>query len=121
MKLKLFLKKTFRRTSVLSVGPLIPLFWTSGDICRGLPGWIPHVYASSPACGGFLRFTSGVTPTDLLVSSIAAAPFYPHTCTHLFKHWWDSNLELRVPPDALPYKPSRIGYEMKCYEQKYHN
>ena len=30
-----FLFKTFLGTHVLFVGPLIPLFWTSGDICSG--------------------------------------------------------------------------------------
>ena len=30
-----FFKKKFWRTQVLFVGPLIPLFWTSGDICPG--------------------------------------------------------------------------------------
>ena len=30
---------------------------------------------------GFLRFTSGMTPADLLVASMAAKPFFdPHTC-----------------------------------------
>ena len=27
--------KIFSRTQVLFVGPLIPLFWTSGDVCPG--------------------------------------------------------------------------------------
>ena len=31
----------------------------------------PHL---SPACSGFLRFTSGVTSTDLLMASMAAKP-----------------------------------------------
>ena len=41
------------------------------------PGWIP-----SPACNGFLRFTSSATPADLLVASMVAKPFwsiYLHT------------------------------------------
>ena len=52
------------------MGSLIPLFWTSGDISsvfqsggRGI-----HVTCS-------LRFTSGVTPADLLASSLAAKLF----------------------------------------------
>ena len=36
--------------------------------------------ASSPACNGFFRFISGATPADLLVASMAAKPFHPHTC-----------------------------------------
>ena len=41
----------------------------------------------------FLRFTSGVTPVNLLMAIMATKPFNPHTCTHvdLYKHWWDSN------------------------------
>ena len=30
-----------------------------------------------------LRFTSGVTPADLLVASMAAEPSLPHTCEAL--------------------------------------
>ena len=52
----------FWRTSVLFVGPLMPLFWTSSDVCPGFQsqGGFPHLQASLPACNGFLRFTSGV-------------------------------------------------------------
>ena len=57
-------------------------------------------------CNRFLRFTSGVTPANLSVSSMAAEPFNQHTCTHvgiggawaqyqachcitvMYKHWW---------------------------------
>ena len=42
------------------------------------PGWIPGLHTLSPVFGGF---TSGTTPTDPLVSSMAAEPFDPHTCT----------------------------------------
>ena len=56
--------KFFCRTQVLFVGPLIPLFWTSGDVCPGFQnqGGFPRLHASSPVHNGFLRFTSGVTP-----------------------------------------------------------
>ena len=64
------------------VGPLIPLFWTSGDICPGFQdqGGFPHLHASSPANNGFCRFTSGVTPGTFLVGSMALSHFDPHTC-----------------------------------------
>ena len=39
------------------------------------PGWIPHLCALSSMCNGFLRFTSGVTPADLLAACMAAEPF----------------------------------------------
>ena len=56
------------------MGPLISLFWTSGDVCPGLQGQ-----------GGFLvcfltwvilRFTSGVTPADCIGVNMIAEPFY---------------------------------------------
>ena len=40
--------------------------------------WIPSL-VSSPTCNGFFRFTSGATPADLLVASMAAKPFDSHT------------------------------------------
>ena len=45
-------------------GPLIPVFWTSGDVCPGFQGHraSSHLLASSPACNGFLRCIYGVTP-----------------------------------------------------------
>ena len=35
-----------------------------------------------PGCDGFLRFTSGVTPADLLVASMVAKPFSIHLLAH---------------------------------------
>ena len=35
-------------------------------------GGFPHLCALSPACNGILRFTSGATPADLLLASMAA-------------------------------------------------
>ena len=76
----LFLKKILE-AHILFVGPLIPLFWTSGDVCPRVskPGWIPRLLAVSPVCNGFLRFTSGATPTDLLTASMVAVrvPYMP--------------------------------------------
>ena len=56
---------------VLLVGLLIPLFWTSGDICRRLQSK-GGLGALSLANEGFLRFKSGVTPTSLLVVSFSS-------------------------------------------------
>ena len=39
--------------------------------------WVSNP-ASSPVCNGFLRFTSGVTPAELLKTSLAAEPFLIH-------------------------------------------
>ena len=71
-------------------GAQIPPFWTSGDVCPGFQnqGGSTRLYASLLACNGFLRFTSGAIPADLLVVSMAAKSFNPHL--------WDSNPELCV-------------------------
>ena len=42
-------------------------------------GWIPSLHALSPTCNGFLSFTSGATPADLL----AAKPFSVHVFAHV--------------------------------------
>ena len=59
------------------MGPLIPLFWTSGGVCSGFQsqGGFPGLHAFSPVHNGFLRFTSGVTPADCIEVSMAAEPF----------------------------------------------
>ena len=62
----------------LFVGPLIPLFWIKKS------GWIPLLM-----CNRILRFTSGSTPADLLVASLAAV--FIHVLAN--KHWWDSFLD----------------------------
>ena len=54
------------------MGPLISLFWTSGDV---YPGFQTHSHALSCASNRILRFTSGATPADLLVTSMVAKPF----------------------------------------------
>ena len=65
----------FSRTLVLFLGPLMALFWTSAL------GFKARM--NSLACMlCHLSFTSGVTPDDLLVASMAAEPFwstYMHT------------------------------------------
>ena len=61
------------------MGLLIPLFLTSGDVFSGFQsqGQFPNLHASLPGHNGYLRFTSGVTPADLLVASMAAKLFHP--------------------------------------------
>ena len=56
---------------VIFVGPLISPFWTSGVVCLCL-------CASSPACSGFLRFTSSATPADLIIARTTTEPFLVH-------------------------------------------
>ena len=58
------------RASLSSVEPLIPLFWTSGDICPGFQSIVCFfTYV-------ILRFTSGVTPADCIEVSMAAKLFW---------------------------------------------
>ena len=42
------------------MGPLYP--WFGPWVLK--PRWIPHLLPLSPACNGFLRFTSGATPAS---------------------------------------------------------
>ena len=61
--------------------PLIPLFWTSGDVCPGFQS-----QGGSLACV-ILRFTSGATSADLL------SLFDSCTCRSCI--WgWEGELEL---------------------------
>ena len=57
------------------MGPLIPLFWTSakGLLWISKPEWAALFALGGGVCVTCsLRFTSGVTPADLLVASMAA-------------------------------------------------
>ena len=60
------------------VGLLIPLFWTSCDVCPGFQsqGGSPHLHALLPVSNRIPRFTSGVTTADLLVANMAAEQFW---------------------------------------------
>ena len=51
--------------------PVLDFWWYLPWVSK--PGWIPRLPALSPACNEFLRFTSGVTPADLLAASMAAS------------------------------------------------
>ena len=77
----------FWRTHVLFVGPLIPLFWTSGQIR------FPGLHVSSSVCNWFLRFTSVVTPADLSAARMASEPLHLHICVQVLMM-----LESRINP-----------------------
>ena len=51
---------------MLFMRPLAPPFLTLGDICPEFqsPVGLCPLCPLSPACNGYFRFTSGVTPTD---------------------------------------------------------
>ena len=67
------------KLKVLFVGPLIPLFWTSGDVCPGFQSQSGSL-ACFLACV-ILRFTSGMTPAKV---SMAADP---RTYRRVRKQW----------------------------------
>ena len=48
-----------------------PLFWTSGDVCRGFQSQ-GGVTCTLSCLRAILRFISGATPADLLVASMVA-------------------------------------------------
>ena len=56
-------------------------------ICdTSLGGNVNLLHAFSPACNGFLRFTSGAIPADILMANIAAEPIWwtqLHMCTSI--------------------------------------
>ena len=66
------------------MGPLIPLFWTPGDVWPGFqcPG---GSLACFVACV-ILRFTSGATHADRMEVSMTAEPFR-FTYRRVHKHW----------------------------------
>ena len=66
------------------MGPLIPLFWTSGDVCPGFQsqGGFSCLCASLPAHNRFLRFTSGATPADCICDATETGGTLPVTMTN---------------------------------------
>ena len=61
------------------VVPLIPLFRTSGDVCPVVKAMVDFSLVRFLACMLFLRFTSGVTPANLLMASMVAGHI-PYMC-----------------------------------------
>ena len=102
------------------MGPQIPLFWTSGAVSSGFqsqsgPALFELGRGVPVTCS--LRFTSDVTPADLLAASMAAEPSLPHTCEALVglktKSYHAAVHSVRSGrPDALPTELSRLGKSM---------
>ena len=87
------------------MGPLIPLFWTSGNVCPGF-----QHQGGSLACflaWVILRFTSGVIPVNCKGVSMAAKPFDPHACRCVHKHWWRFG--------ARTHEPLRFGTQLTYF------
>ena len=57
------------------MGPLISLLWASGDVSSGFQSQSEQHYSHLVEVYVFLRFTSGVTPADLLAASMVAELF----------------------------------------------
>ena len=103
----------FWRTWFLFVGPLITLFWTSGDVSLFMLGGGVCVTHS-------LRFTSGVTG-NLLMASMAVEPSLPHSCEALvgLETWEPHSAGHSVRsgrPEALPNEISRLGWMHSCFQ-----
>ena len=61
---------------MIFVGPLIPLFWTSGDVCSGFQSQGRFLACLLFACALFLRFNSGATPADCWHSFVSSYDIY---------------------------------------------
>ena len=97
--MQVFVFLIFYRTQALFVGPLIPLFWTSGDVCPGLQsqGGFPRLRASSPVHNGFLRFTSGATPAFSTNRGVHCISVYKAWLARLLSHASLWGKPIRVP------------------------
>ena len=108
------------------VGPLIPLFWTSGDVSSGfqsqsgfclIQAWQRHTCYVTHS----LSFISGATPVNLLAASMGAEPSLPHTCKALMgletKSYHAAAQSVRSGrPDALLTELSRLGFVWYQYK-----
>ena len=70
-----------------------------------------------------LRFTSGVTPADLLAASMAAEPSLPHTCKALViiktgSYHAATHSVRSGRPNALPTELTRLGYVLRPLSNK---
>ena len=73
------------------MGPLIPLYRTSGDVSSRFQSQSgqPLFVSSGGTCVTFsLKFSSGVTPADVLVASMTVEPFLFHLPAG--RHFWGS-------------------------------
>ena len=100
------------------VGPLIPLFWTSGDVSSGFQS--QSGFCLIRTCRGVrnirsLRFTSGATHLPVYNASIAASHL-PHVHVSAVVGCQDLN---RRPPawqsDALPTRPRRHKFSWSFF------
>ena len=79
------------------MGPLIPLFWTSGDVSSEFQSQSQQPY-SSLVEAYVIHVPSGVTPANLLAASMAAAWLPSHLFNIPARHWWDLKPGAIMPP-----------------------
>ena len=88
------------------MGPLIPLFWTSGDVSSGFQSQRGQHY--SYFCG----FISGVTPADILFARMAGNLAVLLNIP-VRRHWWGSKSGfIMQQTNALPIELCRLGYDL---------
>ena len=93
------------------------LFWTSSDVSSGFQSQSGQRYSHLVEAYVLhipFRFTSGVTPANLLSASMAAEPSLPLTCEALVglktRSYHAAAHSVRSGrPDALPTELSRLG------------
>ena len=95
------------------MGPLIPLYWTFGDISSGFQSHGGQPY--SPLAEVYVLHVHGVTPANLLAVSMAAEPL-PHTCKALVVletggYHATAHSVRSGRPDALPTELSQLGFK----------
>ena len=78
--------------------------------------------ASSPACNGILRFSSGMTPADFLAASMAAKPFSSTYLRTSISGTWDQDLlphsvrtGRRSTDWAMPARLFKFYYVETCF------
>ena len=69
------------------MGPLTPLFWTSGDVCPGFWSQSVSLFACFLTCA-ILRFTSSVTPVDCIEVSISIGGGSGQALNSWPSVWW---------------------------------
>ena len=80
----------FWRTHVLFVGPLIPLFWTSGDICPGFQsqGGLACMLSCLRAIPLIHLWCDTCWPLDGLHGSLPTLTHVLAAFRRIHKHWW---------------------------------
>ena len=96
-----FLKKCFWRTHthILFLGPLIPMFWISGDVSSGFQS--QSGFCLIHFCRGECNVhSSGTTPADFLTAGIIASHFL--TCTNRGGNWLGFEWAITATEDKRP-------------------